>query len=48
MAYSSESCMVSEKEGKKKRLKEIIGKERREKLKLIFDLYQKAKRETKG
>lgn len=48
MAYSSESCMVSEKEGKKIRIKEIITKERREKIKLIFDSYQKAKRGTKG
>lgn len=48
MAYSSESCMVSEEKAKKIRIKEIITKERREKLKAIFDKYQKAYREAKG
>lgn len=48
MAYSSESCMVSEETAKKIRIKEIITKERREKLKAIFDKYQKAYREAKG
>lgn len=48
MAYSSETCMVSEKEAKRIRIKEIINKERREKLKRLFDQYQKAIREAKG
>lgn len=46
MAYSSESCMVSEETAKKIRIKEIINKERREKLKAIFVEYQKAYREA--
>lgn len=48
MAYSSESCMVSEETAKKMRIKEIIVKERREKLKTIFEEYQKACREAEG
>lgn len=48
MAYSSESVMVSEKEAKRIRIREIMNKERREKLKLIFDRYLKAKREAKA
>ena len=43
MAYSSESFMVSEKEAMKIRLKEILNRERREKLKMVFDQYVKEK-----
>lgn len=46
MAYSSENCMVSEETAKKIRIREIINKERREKLKVIFDEYQKACRDA--
>jgi hypothetical protein len=46
MAYSSENCMVSKETAKKIRIKEIITKERREKLKVIFDKYQKAYRDA--
>jgi hypothetical protein len=48
MAYSSESCMVSKKKANKIRMKEIITKERREKLKRVFVECQKKLRETKG
>ena len=43
MAYSSENCMVSEETAKKIRIREIINKERREKLEVIFDNYIKAR-----
>lgn len=46
MAYSSESCMVSEETAKKIRIKEIMTKERKEKLKRIFDNYIKAREEA--
>lgn len=48
MSYSSESCMVSEKQAKQIRTREIINKERKEKLKKIFDAWQKVKKEAKG
>ena len=47
MSYSSEKCMVSEETAKKIRIREIINKERREKLKVIFDNYMKAKEEVR-
>lgn len=43
MAYSSEPFMVSEKEAMKIRMKEILNRERREKLKMVFDQYVKEK-----
>lgn len=43
MAYSSEPFMVSEKEAMKIRMKEILNRERREKLKVVFDQYVKEK-----
>lgn len=46
MSHSSESCMVSEKEAKKIRINEIINKERREKLRQIFNTYIKTKIEV--
>lgn len=46
MAYSSESCMVSEETAKKIRIKEIMTRERKEKLKRIFDNYMKAREEA--
>lgn len=46
MSYSSETCMVSREQAKKIRIREILNKERREKMKKIFDLYQKQKREN--
>lgn len=47
MAYSSENCMVSEETAKKIRIREIINKERREKLKVIFNNYIKAREEAR-
>lgn len=43
MAYSSESFTVSEKKAMKIRMKEILNRERREKLKMVFDQYVKEK-----
>lgn len=43
MAYSSEPFTVSEKEAMKIRMKEIMSRERREKLKMVFDQYVKGK-----
>lgn len=45
MAYSSESCMVSQEKAKQIKKLVTISKERREKMKKIFDRYQQMRRE---
>ena len=46
MSYSSESCMVSREEAKKITIREIMNKERRKKMKEVFDKYMERRREA--